>query len=191
MSNPLTKEITSCLNDTLVKSLNTVIENITKTVDNLQTTLTKSLKDNAVPNEVQPFSNPDSPVSSESVASLTTSLVNEQKERDRRKLNLVLHNMPESTATARKKDDIMKIASVLNNYIKVKPTISNAVRLGKKGSDKPCLLKITISSTEEKVEILRNKFKLRAEPNPEYVRKLFITPDFIPLEQRKNKAFSS
>ena len=99
--------------------------------------------------------------------------------------------MPESTAiesTARKKDDIMKVTSVLNNYIKVKPTISNAVRLGKKGSDKPCLLKITISSTEEKVEILRNKFKLRAEPNPEYVRKLFITPDFTPLEQRKNKA---
>ena len=61
MSNPLTKEITSCLNDTLVKSLNTVIENITKTIDNLQTTLTKSLKDNAVLNEVQPISNPDSP----------------------------------------------------------------------------------------------------------------------------------
>ena len=35
---------------------------------------------------------------------------------------------------------------------------------------------------------MRRSLQLRAEPNPEYVRKLFITPDFTPLEQRKNKA---
>ena len=93
--------------------------------------------------------------------------------------------MPESTASksaATKKDDIMKVTSVLQDYIKVKPTINNAVRLGKKGSDKPHLLKIII---EEKVAILRNKFKLRAEPNPEYIRKIFATPDLTPLEQKK------
>ena len=75
-----------------------------------------------------------------------------------------------------KKNDIMKVTSVLKDYIKVKPTITNAVRLGKKGSGKPRLLKITIGSIEEKVAILRNKFKLRAEPNLEYIRKIFVTP---------------
>jgi len=76
----------------------------------------------------------------------------------------------------------------MKDNIKVKPTISNAIRLGKKGSDKPRLLKITVSSIEEKVTILRTKVKLRADSNPKYVRKIFVTPDLTPLEQRKNKA---
>ena len=125
------------------------------------------------------------------MASLTASLFNEQKERERRELNLIVHNMLESTASegaGRKKDDIMKVTSVMKDNIKVKPTISNAIRLGKKGSDKPRLLKITVSSIEEKVTILRTKVKLRADSNPKYVRKIFVTPDLTPLEQRKNKA---
>jgi len=36
MSNRLTKEITCCLNDTLVKPLNSFIESISKAVDNIQ-----------------------------------------------------------------------------------------------------------------------------------------------------------
>jgi len=172
-----------------MKPLNTVIEKVNKAVDHIQTSHTKSLQDNVVPIEVQPTA--QSPISTESVASLTTSLFNEQREREKRKLNMILHNMPESTASesiARKKDDIMKVTSMLKDYISVKPTISKAVRLGKKGSDKRHLLEITIGSIEEKVAILRNKFKLRAEPNPEYVKKICVTPDLTPPEQRKNKA---
>ena len=78
----------------------------------------------------------------------------------------------------------------MKDKIQIKPTISNAIRLGKKGFDKPRLLKITVSSIEEKVVILWNKVKIRADSNPEYVRKMFIiiTPDLTPLEQlRKNK----
>ena len=191
MTNPLTKEITSCLNDTLVKSLNSIIEDVTKAVDKIQTSLLKSLEDKVVPSKVDSSNSAVSPISSESVASLTTSLFNEQKEREKRRMNLVLHNMPESTASegaARKKDDILKVTSVLKDSLKIKPTINNAVRIGKKGSDKPRLLKITIGSTEEKATILRNKFKMRDESNPDYIRKIFITPDYTPLEQRKNKA---
>ena len=77
MSNPLTREITSCLNDTLMKPLNTVIENVNKVVDNIQASLAISPKAN---DEAHTISIIDSP---ESVASLTTSLFNEQKERER------------------------------------------------------------------------------------------------------------
>jgi len=190
MSNPLTKEITSCLNDTLVKPLNSAIDSISKAVDNIQVSLTKSIEQIVVPSN-ETSNNMNSPISKESVASLTTSLFNEQKEREKRELNLVIHNLPESTATesaARKKADIQKVFSVLKDSLKIKPTISNAVRIGKKGPDKPRLLKITIGSIEEKVSILRNKSKLRSESNQEYIRKIFITPDLTPLEQRKNKA---
>ena len=57
-----------------------------------------------VPNEIQPTA--QSLISTESMASLTTSLVNEQREREKRQLNMILHNMPELTASesaARKK----------------------------------------------------------------------------------------
>ena len=81
MTNPLTKEITSCLNDTLVKSLNSIIEDVTKAVDKIQTPLLKSLEDKVVLSKVESSNSAVSPTSSESVASLTTSLFNEQKER--------------------------------------------------------------------------------------------------------------
>ena len=98
--------------------------------------------------------------------------------------------MPKSTASesgARKKDDILKVTSVLTDSLKIKPTINNAVRIGKKGLDKAHLLKTTIGSTEEKATILRNKFKMRAKSSPDYIRKIFITLDYTPLKQRKNK----
>ena len=141
MSNTFTKEITSCLNDTLMKPLNTVIENVNKVVDNIQASLVISPKAN---DEAHTISITDSPVSTETVASLTTSLFNEQKERERRELNLIVHNMQELTVSegaGRKKDDIMKVTSLMKDNIKAKPTIST----GKKGSDRPPLLKIAQS----------------------------------------------
>ena len=74
-------------------------------------------------------------ISSESVASLTASLVTEQKEREKRELNLVLHNVPEPAATdnlTRKEEDITQVNSILSEYVDVKPTINNAIQLGKK-----------------------------------------------------------
>ena len=40
----------------------------------------------------------------------------------------------------------------------------------------------------QKVLVLRNKLKLRKESNPEHIKKIFITPDYTPLEQKMNKA---
>jgi len=68
-----------------------------------------------------------------------------------------------------------------------KVIIKNAIRLGRK-SDRPSLLKLTLSNIEQKVTILRNKSKLRSSSNPEDIRNVFITPDFTPLEQKRNKA---
>ena len=133
---------------------------------------------------------PNAKTISDSVAPLTASLVTEQKEREKRELNLVLHNVPEPTTTdnsARKEEDITQVNSILSGYLDVKPTIKNAVRLGKKVTDKARLLKITVASTQEKARVLRNKLKLRKESNPEDVKKIFITPDFTSLEQKRTR----
>ena len=49
------------------------------------------------------------------------------------------------------------------------------------------LLKIIISNFQEKIMILFNKLKLCDKENPEDVRKIFITFDYDPLEQKKDK----
>ena len=70
-------------------------------------------------------------------------------------------------------------------------SIENAIRLSKQPddhSDKSSLLKITLGSIQEKVDAFKNKLKLRSESNPSHVHKIFITPDYTRLEQKKIKA---
>ena len=75
----------------------------------------------------------------------------------------------------------------VRNILEVTVSIQNAIRLGKR-SDKPRLLKVALNSTQNKAMILKNKLKLRSSNNPSPVRNVFITPDYTPLEQKKNKA---
>ena len=70
----------------------------------------------------------------ESVATITVGVVDEQREREKRKLNLILHNVPESTKQSgpeRKADDISKVEKLLHDHLGINPTISNAISLGK------------------------------------------------------------
>ena len=44
-----------------------------------------------------------------------------------------------------------------------------------------------IPTEHDKAFILRNSFKLRSDDNPEEIKKIFITPDLTPKEQKENK----
>ena len=93
-----------------------------------------------------------------SVDDLTHSLIAEHREQDKRKLNIILHSIGESAvedSQSRKQDDITSLNSIFAKYLNITPTITNAIRLGKKDSDKPCLMKITLNLLEEKSLILR------------------------------------
>ena len=132
-----------------------------------------------------------SPIFDDSVVNITLSLTSEQKEKERRQFNVVLHNLKESDASdsvTRKQDDIDSCCSLFSTYLSVSASIKSAIRLGKRGS-RPCrLLKLTLGSLDEKAKILKHKMKLKAEQNPEHVRKIYISPDLTPLEQRRNNA---
>ena len=66
--------------------------------------------------------------------------------------------------------------------------MKNALRIGKKSqSEKPCLLKVTLTSAEDKVAVLRNKSLLQREGVPEFARNVFISPDLTPTGQENNK----
>ena len=133
--------------------------------------------------------NISTPITPESVEHIAVSLVSEQKEKERRQLNIIVHKLKESTATdgpSRKSDDIKRCESLFQTYLGIEVSIANTFRLGQK-SDKPRFLKLSLSSLHEKGEILKNKYKLKASANPQHIREIFITSDLTPLEQKKNK----
>ena len=120
------------------------------------------------------------------------SLTSEQKEKEKRQFNIVLHNLKESAATdraIRKQEDIELCCSLFSTYLNVSASLKAAIRLGKKGS-RPCrLLKLTLSSLDKKAKILKLKSKkLKAAQNPEHIKKIFINPDLTPLEQKRNNS---
>ena len=176
--------------DTLVKSMEAKISALELKVLSLSShaaTSSKSIDTNSsVPNPTNTKpSEPDTQISS-----IVTSYINEEKEKSRRRLNLIVHNFSESKADdgpSRKQEDISAVSSVFKKHLGISATITNAFRLGKKGT-KPRLLKITVASDMEKGQILRNCTKLRSANNPEEVKKVFITPDLTPKEQAINKS---
>ena len=136
-------------------------------------------------------SHDNAPATKESLTQLASAVISEQQEKERCQLNVVIHNIEESSSDspqARKQDDIDKVASIINRYLAIKCSVTNAVRLGKKlQGTKPRLLKITLATIQEKKSILCSKIHLRKEDNPQEIRKVFITPDLSPAEQKKNK----
>ena len=188
-------------NQTAFSDLTIKVDTIAKDVSATSTTL-GSLKDR-LENLEAPVTamsidddtmtaDPASPFVNNSVSSITVSVVDEQREREKRKLNLIFHNVAESTkldGIARKNDDIDFIKALLHDHIGIDPTISTALRIGKKSSDKTRLLKVSVSSTQEKSSILSKCYKLRNSDNdnPSSIQNIFATPDLTPWNRRRTK----
>ena len=101
-------------------------------------------------------------VTVESIASTTAAIVSEENERKKWKLNLIVHNFPESTSTEssiRKNEDTQNVTSLINKYVGVDADVSNAIRIGKQTGG-PRLMKVTLLKREEKLKILRKRFNL-------------------------------
>ena len=118
---------------------------------------------------------------------LSSALV-EEKERSKRQLNLIIHNLDEAAsddAQTRKDQDTQKVSEIFKHF-GTKASVNNAIQLGKKG-DKKRLLKVTVSSDKEKAAILRSCTHLRKESTPTQFSNVFITPDLTPQQQLQNK----
>jgi len=126
-----------------------------------------------------------------SVSQLATTIITEQREKERRQTNLIFHNIGESLSKdplIRKQHDIKEITKLLSECMNVKCSIKNALRIGKKGQrEKPRLLKIMFATIEGKGAVLHNKSQLQKDGVPEYAKNIHITPDLTPTEQESNK----
>ena len=107
-------------------------------------------------------------------------MADEKREKERRQLNIFVHNLKESAAT---NGAVRMILRSIHLYLGISVSITKAFCLGKK-LDMPRLLKLS----QEKALVFKSKSKLRSKDNPEHVHKLFITSDLKPFEQKQNKA---
>ena len=167
-------------------------QNKTAALPSQLSTEAQSSSPNMNTNEPIPLSKPTQ-VSNADINTTVASFLAEEKEKDRRRLNLIVHQLAESDETdaqKRKECDVKETSDIIQKYLGVSATLTNPVRLGIKGA-KPRLLKISVSSRQEKAQILKNCTKLRNKEHPSNIQKIYITPDLTPKEQQANKALRS
>ena len=151
---------------------------ITNEVENLHTNVSSVEQSSTVP------------LIHHSISKIITMVLSEEKEKEKCCLNLIIHNfkeLQESDPQKRKEDDIYKSTKLFQNYLGTQVSISNASRIGKKydNTDKPCLLKVTVSSSWEKAQVLQNCTKLCNKDNPEEIQSVYVTPDVILKSSKK------
>ena len=123
------------------------------------------------------------------VMAIMTSYINKEKEKVKRHLNLIVHNIPKSASEdglLRKKHDIGFLCSLSKKYLGFPVAINQAFRLGKKG-EHPRLPKISVAFESEKVSFFRNSVKLRDKKHPIEIQKIFFTSDLTPQLQEHNR----
>lgn len=197
---PRTSDVTSCITEAISTAMNSLKLSLQETINNLQNashaapTLTSVVSETPTMDVESPSLSPGllpkpKSLTVHDISQAVSSCMSEEKEKQKRKLNLIMHNVPESSSTEgqqRKQDDIVKVREIFANTLQVTSKVTNAVRLGKKG-EKTRLLKITVDSEKDKASILRNAMKLRSCDSPDHLKKIFITPDMTPKEREENK----
>jgi len=78
---------------------------------------------------------------------MVVSVFNEEKDKERWKMNVIVHGIPESKSEEpleRKAYDIEQDNIVIQRHLEVDVVVDNAIRLGKKANEKSRLLRITL-----------------------------------------------
>ena len=202
MSNPFTKEITSCFNDTVVKSLNKMVERIDVMLNEMLSSfsdLHKSLEDRVIATSPTDTTvevvneNTENVVAlkSESLSSAVNdqvfSIVNEISDRDSRKCNLMIHNLPEpelSSAQERVSADTKTVEALLKDKLSISdPKICKVLRLGKHKSDRSRSVLIVFDDEKTKWTCLKHAPRLRNDPA---FQRVYLSPD-LTVQERKER----
>ena len=119
-----------------------------------------------------------------------TELLDEKNEKEKRKLNLIVVNLPESnkpTHEERKREDRDRVRDLVQKITDVPgEEVNDPVRLGpvQIGQNvRPRLLKLVVRSEEAKIEIMRNVSRLNE--GVEFAERVYINNDSTPRERAK------
>ena len=106
-------------------------------------------------------------------------MVDEYIDRERRKSNLIFHNVPKS------EDDNTVIKEIIEKELKVKDCeVVKSVRLGQKVSQRQRLLLVSVNGERAKWNILKVAPKLR---HSSAFERIYASPDLTPKERQVNK----
>jgi len=128
----------SCLKETIAPTLQSIEEKL-KNLENTSSSLsnvvshTEELRINSPMTLSAHQSRPHLSNTLNSTSEVLASFINEEKERGRRKLNVIVHNVAESSAESgagRKSHDISNVTSIFDKYVEVKVRVANANRIG-------------------------------------------------------------
>ena len=122
---------------------------------------------------------------------LAFKMVDEYKDRERRKLNLIFRNVPESQVkepASRVADDIKLVSEITKEIGVDHVEVVNAVRLGQRKNDSSVsrLLRVQVSNLNVKRDILSNAKKLR-NVKREPFKGIYINPDLSIKERNAQK----
>ena len=113
----------------------------------------------------------------------------EEKEKEKRKLNLIAFHVPEAATGSTKMERMTHEQLYLNDILselKVAAEIEDIVRLGKEVEGKARPLKFKVKTVEVKKEILSEAKELKNNGN-ETMCKVFICPDRTPKQREENR----
>ena len=120
--------------------------------------------------------------SSEEIASM----FDEMNDKERRKLNVVMHNLqePEGLSYSEKAEqDSSRFKEIIKKGLKLMVNTTKTFRVGKVTDGKPRLLIVTLANMNDKLEILKAAASLRDSA----WSNIFISPDLIWKEREKGR----
>jgi len=175
----LTNAIQSSLSKTLSQKLQSIEEKL-KNLENICSNLSNvvSHSEDFDSPMVSPTYQSWPPLSNglNSTTEVLTSFINEQKKRNRRRLNVIVHNAAAKSGSKKKSHDISNVTLIFEKYMGVKVNVTDANRISHRKDD-PRLIKVSVESGHDKAMLLCNCTKLRARDNKEDIHKVYITPD--------------
>ena len=113
--------------------------------------------------------------------------LNDPMNKERRKSNLVVHNLPEQTGDSvaeRSEKDVACFMTMIKDVMRLHVTSSRSFRVGKKHPNKQRLVSVTLDNMTSKHDILRSAPQLQ---NFEEYGNVYITPDLTQKEREVNR----
>ena len=125
----------------------------------------------------------------ESVEVKVKEAMNEAREREKRKMNVILVNVPENegeSAEERKKGDLERVIEIVGKVAEVgREEVGDPIRLGGKTIGKesrPRMLRVTMKSEDARKKVLMNARKLNE--GVDFKNRVYINPDRTEGERR-------
>jgi hypothetical protein len=137
-------------------------------------------------------SNKGTPITEQNKENIVSDSIGELRERERRKTNILVYNVPESTSTdveERKEHDRAELETLIKELdLKKEITLSKPVRLSKSKHpdhvNKPRPLRVSVASEEQRRTILQ-ALKNMEEGRKCKLKQIFMKRDMTPLERKE------